>query len=132
MFRITMRSRIFNLPVAVLLLGGAAFAHHAFSNEFDNTKPVTLEGVVTQINWENPHVYFYVDVKEADGTVVNWACETRGPSGLARRGWKRDSLKIGDKVVVNGFRARNGAHTADGRQVTLADGRKILSGPNNY
>lgn len=132
MFRITMRSRIFNLLAAVLLLSGAAFAHHAFSNEFDNTKPVTLEGVVTQINWENPHVYFYVDVKEADGTVVNWACETRGPSGLARRGWKRDSLKIGDKVVVNGFRARNGAHTADGRQVTLADGRKILSGPNNY
>jgi hypothetical protein len=73
-----------------------------------------------------------VDVKESDGTVVNWACETRGPSGLARRGWKRDSLKIGDKVVVTGFRARNGTHTADGRQVAMADGRKILSGSTNY
>lgn len=126
------RNRIFRLPAAVILLVGAAFAHHAFSNEFDDKQPVTLEGVVTQINWENPHVYFYVDVKESDGTVVNWACETRGPSGLARRGWKRDSLKIGDKVVVTGFRARNGTHTADGRQVALADGRKILSGSTNY
>jgi hypothetical protein len=127
-----MHNRIFSLLAAVLLLGGTAFAHHAFSNEFDDTKPVTLEGVVTQINWENPHVYFYVDVKESDGTVVNWACETRGPSGLARRGWKRDSLKIGDKVVVTGFRARNGTHTADGRQVSMADGRKILSDSANY
>jgi hypothetical protein len=127
-----MHNRIFSFLAAIVLLGGTAFAHHAFSNEFDDTKPVTLEGVVTQINWENPHVYFYVDVKESDGTVVNWACETRGPSGLARRGWKRDSLKIGDKVVVTGFRARNGTHTADGRQVALADGRKILSGSTNY
>jgi hypothetical protein len=127
-----MHNRIFNLLAAVLLLGATASAHHAFSNEFDDTKPVTLEGVVTQINWENPHVYFYVDVKESDGTVVNWACETRGPSGLARRGWKRDSLKIGDKVVVTGFRARNGTHTADGRQVSMADGRKILSDSANY
>jgi hypothetical protein len=127
-----MHNRIFSLLTVVLLLGGTAFAHHAFSNEFDDTKPVTLEGVVTQINWENPHVYFYVDVKESDGAVVNWACETRGPSGLARRGWKRDSLKIGDKVVVSGFRARNGTHTADGRQVTMADGRKILSDSANY
>jgi hypothetical protein len=127
-----MHNRIFNLLAAVLLLGGTAFAHHAFSNEFDDTKPVTLEGLVTQINWENPHVYFYVDVKESDGTVVNWACETRGPSGLARRGWKRDSLKIGDRVVVTGFRARNGTHTADGRQVAMADGRKILSDSANY
>jgi hypothetical protein len=113
-----------------VLFGGTALAHHAFSKEFDDTKPVTLEGVVTRIDWENPHVYFYVDVKESDGTVVNWACETRGPSGLARRGWKRDSLKIGDKVVVTGYRARNGAHAADGRQVSLADGRKILAGAN--
>ena len=125
-----MRNRIFTLLAAVVLLGGTALAHHAFSNEFDETKPVTLEGVVTRIDWQNPHVYFYVDVKESDGTVVNWACETRGPSGLARRGWKRDSLKVGDKVVVTAYRARNGSHIADGRQVTLADGRKILSGSN--
>jgi hypothetical protein len=125
-----MHNRILSLLAAVVLPGGTALAHHAFSREFDETKSVTLEGVVTRINWENPHVYFYVDVKESDGTVVNWACETRGPSGLGRRGWKRDSLKIGDKVVVNAYRARDGSHTADGRQVTLAGGRKILSGQN--
>jgi len=125
-----MRKLIFSLLAAVVLFGGTALAHHAFSKEFDDTKPVTLEGVITRIDWENPHVYFYLDVKESDGTVVNWACETRGPSGLERRGWKRDSLKIGDKVVVNGYRARNGAHAADGRQVSLADGRKILAGSN--
>jgi hypothetical protein len=122
-----MHNRILNLLVVALLLGGTAMAHHAFSNEFDETKPVTLEGVVTRIDWENPHVYFYVDVKESDGAMVNWKCETRGPSGLARRGWKRDSLKVGDKVVVSAYQARNGSHTADGRQVALADGRKILA-----
>ena len=125
-----MRNRIVSVLAALALLGGTARAHHAFAKEFDQAKPVTLEGMVTRIDWENPHVYFYVDVKAPDGTVVNWACETRGPYGLARQGWKRDSMKIGDRVVVRGYQARNGSHTADGRQVTLADGRKILSGPN--
>src|SRR5579863_1333825 len=106
--------------------GAPAFAHHAFSGEFDSAKPVTLEGAVTRIDWENPHVYFYVDVKQPDGAVVNWKCETRGPNGLERQGWKRDSLKQGDAVVVHGFQARDGSHMADGRQVTLSDGRKIL------
>jgi hypothetical protein len=125
-----MSSRTFTVLVWAALLGGTALAHHAFGKEFDEKKPVTLEGVVTRIDWENPHVYFYVDVKEADGTVVNWACETRGPNGLIHQGWKRDSMKIGDKVVVKGFQARNGSHTADGRRVTLADGHRILYGPH--
>ena len=106
------------------------FAHHAFSTEFDMSKPVRLEGVVTNISWEKPHVFFFVDVRDADGTVVNWKCETRGPNGLTRQGWKRDSLKPGDKVLVQGYLARDGSHMADGRKVTLADGRKILSEPN--
>jgi len=110
-------------------LGLSAFPHHAFSSEFDASKPITLEGTITRIDWENPHVYFYVDVAAADGSVVNWKCETRGPKGLESRGWKRDSLKLGDKVVVHGSLARNGEHFADGRQVELSDGRKILTGP---
>jgi hypothetical protein len=116
---------IFSLALLTRL---PALAHHAFSGEFDLAKPIALEGVVTRISWENPHVFFYVDVAQPDGSVVNWGCETRGPNGLARQGWTRDSLKPGDRVVVHGFLARNGSHTADGRDVTLADGRKILSG----
>jgi Family of unknown function (DUF6152) len=124
-----MANRVFYLvAIAVFLAAVPAVAHHAFSSEFDESKPIVLEGVVTRIEWENPHVFFYVDVKDADGTVVNWACETRGPRGLSRGGWTRDSLKPGDKVIVNGYLARNGSHKADGRKVTLADGRKILSG----
>jgi hypothetical protein len=115
----------------MFLAGVPVYSHHAFSGEFDASKPITLEGVVTRIDWENPHVYFYVDVAEPDGTVVKWKCETRGPKGLESRGWKRDSLKPGDKVVVKGAPARNGSHFADGRQVTLSDGRKILTGSNN-
>jgi Family of unknown function (DUF6152) len=115
----------------LLATGIPAIAHHAFSSEFDTSKPVTLEGVVTRIDWENPHVFFYVDVTDTDGAVVNWKCETRGPNGLARQGWRRDSLKPGDKVVVHGYLARDASHMVDGRKVTLADGRKILSGKND-
>jgi Family of unknown function (DUF6152) len=119
--------------IALLLFaaGLPASAHHAFSSEFDTSKPVTLEGVVTRIDWVNPHIFFYVEVTGPDGAVVNWKCETRGPNGLARQGWTRDSLKTGDKVIVHGFLARDASHMVDGRKVTLADGRKILSGKND-
>jgi hypothetical protein len=110
------------------LTGLPVLAHHAFSGEFDSSKPISLEGVVTRVNWENPHVFFYVDVPQPDGSVVNWGRKTRGPNGLTKQGWTRDSLKPGDRVLVHGYLARNGSHTADGRDVTLADGRKILSG----
>jgi len=123
-----MANRAFNLLASLVSLAAVpAVAHHAFSREFDESKTVVLRGVVTRIDWQNPHVFFYVDVKDGDGRAVNWACETRGPRGLARGGWTRDSLKPGDKVIVQGFLARDGSHKADGRKVTLADGRKILS-----
>jgi hypothetical protein len=115
----------FFAALAILACGLPALAHHSFAEEFDSSKPVTLEGVVTRIDWENPHVHYYLDVTGPDGTVVNWACETGGPARLARRGWTHDSLKAGDKVVVRGFLAKDGSHAADGRQVTLPDGRKI-------
>jgi hypothetical protein len=126
-----MRNRIFTFAAAMFLAATPAFPHHAFAGEFDSTKPVTLEGIVTRIDWENPHVYFYIEVTDPNGTVVSWKCETRGPKGLESRGWKRDSLKVGDRVIVHGSLARNGSHMADGREVTLSDGRKILSGTNN-
>jgi Family of unknown function (DUF6152) len=115
----------FFTALAIFGTGLPALAHHSFATEFDTSKPITLEGVVTRIDWENPHVHYYVDVADPDGTVVNWACETGGPARLARRGWTHDSLKVGDKVVVQGFVAKDGSHAADGRQVTLPDGRKI-------
>lgn len=106
-----------------------ALAHHSFSNEYDETKPMKLEGVVTRIDWENPHVHYYVDVAQDDGTTVNWACETGGPNRLARRGWTRDSLKVGDRVTVHAFPAKDSSHSADGRKVTLANGQTIGTEP---
>jgi hypothetical protein len=117
--------------LAILGSGLPALAHHSFAEEFDTSKPITLEGVVTRIDWENPHVHYYVDVTSPDGTVVNWACETGGPARLARKGWTHDSLKVGDMVVVQGFLAKDGSHAVDGRQVRLPDGRKIGSEPDS-
>ena len=116
------------LVVVALALGARAFAHHSFSAQFDGSKPIELKGIVTKLEWKNPHVYFYVDVAEASGQVVNWACETNGPGGLIRQGWKRDSLKEGDRVTVNGYPARDGSKMMDARRVTLADGRRIFGG----
>ena len=123
---------LFTIASIASLAGGLpALAHHAFSNEYDESKPITLEGVVTRIDWENPHVHYYVDVAEANGTVVNWICETGGPNRLAKRGWTRDSLKPGDKVLVHAFPAKDSSHSADGRKVTLADGRTIGGEPGS-
>lgn len=128
-----MLSHRFLVSVAGILFlasGRPALAHHAFSSEFDESMPITLQGVVTRVDWENPHVHYYVDVTGPDGVVVNWTCETGGPNRLAKRGWTRDSLKPGDKVIVHGYPAKDASHSADGRQVTLANGQKIGAEPN--
>jgi hypothetical protein len=124
-----MSKRSFLSIASFILLTSAlpALEHHAFSGEFDMSKPITLEGVVTRIEWENPHVHYYVDVTAPDGAAVNWSCETGGPTRLTRRGWMRDTLKPGDKVIVHGFLAKDASHAVDGRQVTFGDGRKIGS-----
>jgi hypothetical protein len=116
--------------IVFFVSGVPAHAHHAFSNEYDEAMPITLEGVVTRVDWENPHVHYYVDVAQADGTVVNWSCETGGPNRLLKRGWTRDTLKIGDKVTVHGFPAKDASHSADGRRVTLPNGQTLAMGPN--
>lgn len=102
-------------------------AHHSFAAEFDPKQRITLRGVVTKVEWTNPHTYFYVDVRADSGSVVNWACETAGPNTLTRQGWNRNSLKIGDQVTVVGYRARDGATVASAREVVLSDGRKVFA-----
>jgi len=106
---------------------GPTYAHHSVSAEFDLSKRITLEGRVTKIEWMNPHVYLYVDVN-AEGKTANWACETAGPNTLARQGWSRLSLKIGDRVTVLGYKARDGSYVASAREVVLANGRKVFVG----
>jgi hypothetical protein len=106
-------------------------AHHGFVVEFDEKKPLTLVGVVTKMEFQNPHIYFYVDVKGNDGKVVNWAFEGGPPNVLYRQGWRKDTLKPGDKVTVKGFRARDGSQLASCTSVTFSDGREISAGPTS-
>ncbi len=121
------RFAISALLLGLSLMGMPTFAHHSVSAEFDLSKRITLEGRVTKIEWMNPHVYLYVDVS-ADGKTSNWACETAGPNTLSRQGWSRSSLKIGDRITVVGFKARDGSLVASAREITLANGRKVFVG----
>lgn len=114
--------------IVLLLAATPTFAHHSFSMEFDSSQPVTLRGVVTKVEWRNPHTYFYVDVKGGGGKVVNWTFETAGPTGLARSGWHRDSVKVGDEVTVIGYRSRAVSNIASARAVVLMDGHKLMAG----
>jgi hypothetical protein len=116
----TARIRSFAVVVGMLLAGAQAAAHHSFSAEFDANKPVAVTGIVTKVEWTNPHVWFYINVKDEEtGEVVNWGAEMGPPHGLQRSGWRRDSLKIGEQVTVDGFLARNGSNRLNARTVTL-------------
>ena len=113
----------------VLLLSSVVvFAHHAFQAEYDATKPVTVTGVVKKVEWTNPHIWFYVDVKEDSGKITTWGFSGGPPGMLMRRGITRDVLKPGDTVKVEGFRAKDGSNNASGGNVTFADGRKVFAG----
>jgi Family of unknown function (DUF6152) len=103
-----------------------AFGHHSFRSQYDTNQPVTLIGVVTKVDWMNPHVYFYIDVTNAAGQIERWGFEMGPPHMLQQRGWKRNSMQIGDEVEVEGTRARDGSLTANARRVRLTATDEVL------
>ncbi len=111
-----------------LLAAGQALAHHSFAAEFDRTKPVKVSGVVKAVEWKNPHVWFYVDVKDEGGKVTTWGFSGGPPGMLQRRGINKDVLKAGDVIQVDGFRAKDGSNNASSGNVTFADGHKVFAG----
>ena len=120
--------KTFSRSLAAGLLAIPLVAHHSFQAEFDAGKSVTLSGVVTKLEWTNPHAHFYIDVKGSDGKVVNWNMELASPNVLRRLGWNREIFKVGDTVTVFAACAKDGSNLASARSVTLPDGRKMSAG----
>jgi hypothetical protein len=112
----------------IVAVARVASAHHSFAAEFDASKAVTLKGSVTKIEWMNPHIWVYLDVKDDRGAVEPWQCEGGPPNTLTRNGWSKDSLKIGDQVTIEGALAKDGSKTCNARTVKLPDGRSVLAG----
>jgi hypothetical protein len=113
---------------ALVLAALPVAAHHSFAAEFDATKKVSLSGTVTKLDWMNPHIWMYVDVKDDSGTMVHWQCEGAPPNTLTRNGWTKDSLKIGDQVTIEGVRSKDGTNTCNARSVKLPSGKSVFAG----
>lgn len=125
--RTNIGGRLATAVIAITLLAGTAFAHHSFSAEYDRSKPVKLEGKVTMVKFANPHAWIYIDVT-TNGKVVNWALETTSGNALIRRGWRKEDLKVGTVLRVEGSLARNGSPTANVSTITLPDGKRLFAG----
>ena len=113
---------------AILLLAAVSLpAHHSFAAEYDSSKPVTLQGTLVELEWVNPHAWIHMEVKNADGTVTKWSCEMGSPNILMRNGWRRDTIKQGDQIIVTGSAAKDGSNMANARVVTMADGKRVFN-----
>ena len=125
-----MRTKLSVLIASAALLAAAApvLAHHSFAAEFDAKKPVKLQGTVTKMEWINPHAWIYIDVKNADGSVANWMVEAGAPNALLRRGWTKASLLPGTEISVEGYQAKDGSKRANGRNLTLPNGKMLFLG----
>jgi hypothetical protein len=106
-------------------------AHHSFSAEFDGAKSVKLEGTLTKLEWTNPHIWLYLDVKDENGNAVKWQCEGGPPNVLTRNGWTKDSLSLGDQVTIEGWLAKDGSKTCNARSVKLPSGKAVFAGSSN-
>src|ERR671923_2718007 len=125
-----MRTRfgLFLAVVVITSVAAPASAHHAFSSAFDAKRPVKFTGTVTKMEWINPHSWMHIEVKKPDGTVENWMIEAGSPNSLFRRGINKNTVRVGMQVVVDGYQARDGSRRANGRDVTLPEGRKLFLG----
>jgi hypothetical protein len=128
-----MRLRTFAIlgVTGVLLAAAPLLAHHSFAAEYDAKKPIELKGVITKVDWMNPHVYFYIDVKDDSGKIANWAFEMGPPRLLERGGWKKSTMKEGDEVIVSGTLAKDGGKHGNARSVTLANTGQKLGGASS-
>jgi len=122
------RQMLWAATALAMSVGGSAWAHHSFAAEYDGSKSFRLKGVLTKIEWTNPHSYFYIDVTDESGKVVNWGCEAGAPGALSRRGFKKGDIKLGDTLIVDGYKAKDGSNILDARRVTLPDGRIVSGG----
>jgi hypothetical protein len=126
MLTISKHNAMLGLLAGALLAAAPLMAHHSFAAEYDSKKQVTVKGIVTKVDWMNPHVYFYMDVKDEKGELANWAFEMGPPNGLQRSGWTRNTMKVGDEVTVEGTLAKDGSNQANARSVTMTNTGKKL------
>ena len=128
-----MAKHLYCLPAVAIAIGlftMPVYAHHSFGAEYDATKPISVTGVITRIEWTNPHSFIYIDVKDEKGNMANWKLEGYPPNVLYRNGWTKDTtMKAGDTITVSGWRARDGSNWGHSREVTLSSGKKLIFGP---